>query len=214
VIAGYFVPLLDGSLKVSVTDASSTTELNAETLMDETRRIGDGETASLAALAEWGVFTKPSEYIEVALHSGNKPEWSDTMLADGRIERLKALLQSATKRAALRVPMRVRRKGADAQLTEFRVFLQEDRKADGRPVFVRDSILIPDVHASRDGGIRSLVVVEDKPLSTLLGDAENPAHTQWQRDSSNFRGKYDYDVACLRFVVQSVHENSRPPACP
>lgn len=62
------------------------------------------------------------------------------------------------------------------------------------------------MRASRDAGTRSLVVIEQPSLSGLLGNAENPAHTQWQKDSSNFKGKYDYGEACLRFVSQSVHE--------
>ena len=206
VVSGYFAPLLDGSLVVSVSENGVSTELNAETFMAEAQRIGENETAVLAALAEWGVFTKPEGYIELALHPGNKPEWSDTLLAEGRLDKIKAQLESPARRAAVRVPMRVREKGKDPRLTEFKIFLEEDRAADGRPVFVRDGILISDVRASRDAGIRSLVIADDKPLSSLLGDAENPAHTQWQRESSNFRGKYDYGDACLRFVVQGVHE--------
>ena len=206
VVSGYFAPLLDGSLKVSVIEDGVTTELNAETFMAEARRIGENETAILAALAEWGVFTKPDDHIELTLHAGNKPEWSDALLAEGRLEKLKAQLEGPSRRAAVRVPMRVREKGKEPRLTEFKIFFEEDRAADGRPVFVRDGILISDVRAPRDAGVRSLVIADDKPLSSLLGDAENPAHTQWQRESSNFRGKYDYGEACLRFVVQSAHE--------
>lgn len=218
VIEGYFAPLLDGSLCVTVCEAGTETVLNAETFASEAGRIGDVETAKLAALAHWGEFTKPSEHVAVAMHPAHKPEWSDALLSDAQIEQLKALLKAPPKRAAVRVPIRVRRKGSEAIETNFRVFLEEDRSAEGRPVFVRDGILISDVRAPRDAGVRALVIVDDHrsaspedeeqptSLSALLGDAENPAHTQWQRDSSNFRGKYDYGEACLGFIIQSVHK--------
>jgi hypothetical protein len=40
----------------------------------------------------------------------------------------------------------------------------------------------------------------------LLGDSENPAHTQWQKDSSNFRGLYTYGPGLIDFVTHSVGE--------
>jgi len=218
IVCGYFAPLLDGSLQITVVENDAVSVLNADAFMSEAKRIGDAESLRLAALAHWGEFVKPDEHVAVAMHTSNKPEWSDAMLADAEIEKLKARLKEPPKRAALRVPIRVRRKGNDSIVTDFRVFLEEDRTADGRPVFVRDGILISDVRAPRDAGIRSLVIVDDhrsssseddaspSSLSSLLGDAENPAHTQWQRDSSNFRGKYDYGDACLSFVIQSVHK--------
>src|SRR5690606_28692898 len=131
---------------------------------------------------------------------------TDASFPSGSLDRLRDQLQGTVRRAAIRVPMRIRRKGAEPQVTFFRIFLEEDRAAQGKPVFVRDGILISDVRAPRDPGVRCLVLIEDKPISALLGDAENPAHTQWQRDSSNFRGKYDYDAHCLRYVVRSAHE--------
>lgn len=206
VISGYFAPLLDGSLKVSIREGDVLTELNNETLKEEAKRIGDTETACLAALADWGANTKPEDHVKLTSHAGNKPEWCDGMLAEGPLEQIQEKLAGVARRAALKVPIRVKRKDREAQVTEFRIFLEEDRGAKGRPVFVRDGILISDVRASRDPGIRAIVLIEEKPLSALLGDAENPAHTQWQRDSSNFRGKYDYGEACLRFVTQAVHE--------
>jgi len=206
VVSGYFAPLLDGSLKVSISENSENTELDAETLMDEANRIRELEVAKVAALANWGADVKPNDYVKLGIHSGNKPEWNDALLADGQLEFIKAKLEDAERRVAIRVPIRVRRKNQDPQLTEFRILLEEDRAAKERPVFVRDGILISDVRAPRDAGIRALVLIDEKPIAALLGDAENPAHTQWQRDSSNFRGKYDYGEACIRFVSQAAHE--------
>jgi hypothetical protein len=48
------------------------------------------------------------------------------------------------------------------------------------------------------------VIGRDSPLATLLGDSENPAHTQWQKDSSHFRGKYTYGKSYIDFVTGAV----------
>ena len=40
----------------------------------------------------------------------------------------------------------------------------------------------------------------------MLGDSENPAHTQWQKDSSNFKGQYVYGKAVIEYVAESVGE--------
>jgi hypothetical protein len=49
-------------------------------------------------------------------------------------------------------------------------------------------------------------VIDDAPLRKLLGDAENPAHTEWQRDSKKFKGKYEYGPSVLDFVKSAVRE--------
>jgi len=53
-------------------------------------------------------------------------------------------------------------------------------------------------------GVRSIAVIADLPIGALLGDSETPAHTQWQRDSSNFQGKYVYRSAYITFVTEIV----------
>jgi hypothetical protein len=43
-------------------------------------------------------------------------------------------------------------------------------------------------------------------LSAFLGDAENPAHTQWERNSKKFKSKYRLGPATLDFVKSSPRE--------
>src|SRR5207245_3481757 len=94
-------------------------------------------------------------------------------------------------RVALRVTLAVREKNKEPQPSFFDVFLVADPRGErGRPVFVREGIVISDVRAPRSRGIVSLVVVENDALVTLLGDSEIPGHAQWQKDSSNYKGKY------------------------
>ena len=51
-----------------------------------------------------------------------------------------------------------------------------------------------------------MVVIDEGELTTLIGDAENPAHTEWQKDSSKFRNKYKHGAKTLDFVKASLRE--------
>ncbi len=55
-------------------------------------------------------------------------------------------------------------------------------------------------------GTRSLVVADDPPLAGLLGDAEGVNHTQWQKDSPKFHGRYVHGPDTIKFVSRSVFE--------
>src|SRR5206468_4761580 len=113
----------------------------------------------------------------------------------------------AGEKVSVRVPMPVREKKKAVRWSFFDVFLVRDgTEGRGRPVFVREGIIIPDVRGRTTRGIRALVVVEDRPLATLLGDAENPSHTQWQKECSNYRDKYLFGASNLDFVSNSVAE--------
>jgi hypothetical protein len=67
-------------------------------------------------------------------------------------------------------------------------------------------VIISKVDSPRTRGVRALVVIDDLPLAAFLRDAENPSHTEWQHDGSNFRGKYRSGKSDLTFVKRSVHE--------
>src|SRR5262249_27565323 len=158
-------------------------ELSAQTLVAGVRQL-DGQLAGamlpLIELAAWG------RTLGGSVAQLNRPpevgplRWTPGLFPDTLTAQLGKQLQ-AGERIALRVPVPVRAKGKPVVWSHFDVFLVRDgTEGRGRPVFVREGIIISDVHSPLSRGIRSLVVVEDRPLATLLGDSENPAHTQWQ----------------------------------
>ncbi len=103
-------------------------------------------------------------------------------------------------------PISVCEKDKAAVESYFDVYLQRDRQGQGAvPVFVRNGIIIPDVRRRRRGREKfvSLVVIEDGPIATLLGDAETPAHTRWDKNTANFKGKYTYGGGYIEFVASA-----------
>jgi hypothetical protein len=206
VVRGYFYPILTGALVVTVGTPEGNVEINAETLA-QTALALKGDVAKdlppLVELAEWAAFRPPQEIIKLNPCRPERPDWSDELIPSDKLELMRQKLASGEK-LAVRASLTVREKGKDPCPTWFDFFLWQDGYEGGRPSFIREGVIISDMRPPRARGVRSLVVIEDAPIAGLLGDSENPAHTQWQRDSSNFKGKYIYGSAYIKFVTEIV----------
>lgn len=206
VLRGYFYPILNGALVVTVGTPESKTEINAETLAEVALDL-KGDVAKdllpLVDLAEWAAFRPAQEIIRLNPCRPERPDWSDDLIPADKLDLMRQKLASSEK-LAVRANLTVREKGKEPQPSWFDFFLWQDGYEGGRPSFIREGVIVSDMRPPRARGVRSLVVIEDPPIAGLLGDSENPAHTQWQRDSSNFKGKYIYGSAYIRFVTEIV----------
>ena len=107
------------------------------------------------------------------------------------------------------VPVRVRRvDGTTDETASFEVYLQRtDTGAQAVETFLRDGLTISGQHFLREPGVLAMVKAGDLPndaLGTLLGDAENPAHTRWERGGKHFRGRYEHGPSILTYVQRSA----------
>jgi hypothetical protein len=106
---------------------------------------------------------------------------------------------------AVEMRLWVKEKGKAHQPCTFRIFLERDPQLDkGEIHFVRQDITVANPKVSAERNIRALIVIDDKALAQILGDAENPAHTEWQDRSETFKNKYDHGPYTLRFVKNSA----------
>ncbi len=205
VVRGYFYPILEGKLEIRVSEGANVTLIDAETLADVAGNLPEALSEELLPtfeLAEWASVRKPADFFVLNM-APNRPAWSKDLIPEEFYDDLQTKLDNG-QRIALRVPLNVRRKGAEARDSYFDIFMVRDGTGDGRSIFVREGIIVSDVRARRVRGLRSLVVVEDGPLAGLLGDSENPAHTEWQSKSANFEGKYINGPSYLAFVTHCV----------
>jgi hypothetical protein len=203
----YFLPVLGGNLEIMVTAGQQTATLTATTLTSAIDAIPElsGDLLPLVALADFANTVPDEDRVVLAMHAPTlSAKWADELIPPDALKRLREKL-AAREAIAIRVPVMVRPKSPPASIESyFDVYIHPDKSSDGRPVFVREGIIISDVRGRRATEIRSLVVIEHRALGGMLGDSENPAHTQWQRDSSNFKGKYTYGKAIIDFVTDSV----------
>ncbi len=215
ILRHYFWAILRGDLQVCLQNSErsvvfDTQTLNAANLPQEV----DTTLGPVVQLARWASTVPDDQRGLLEMPASDQPwVWSADLFGHSVRSTLRGRYE-AGEQIALRVPVTVREKGARPRASFFDVFMQRDpSEKTGRPVFIRQGIVIPDIRAPRTYGVRSLVIVNDPPLAGFLGDSENPAHTQWEKESSKFRGKYVSGPGDLTFVVHSVHEINRILRC-
>ncbi len=205
----YFYAILNGDLIVDIESPSETITLSATSLESTLAAKAPDlakELTPLFELTKWAITVDPKNFHSISVPPPSYSyKWEDVDIPKDLIATVRPKVQAGD-RLAFRVTLNVYPKGEPSTSSFFDIFLvRDDADENGRPVFIREGIIISDVRPKhRNRGMRALLVVEDSPLATLLGDSENPAHTQWQRDSSHFKGKYTYGPSYIEFVTGSV----------
>jgi len=132
------------------------------------------------------------------------PDWKYGRLTDETVAAIKEQFDKQ-KMLAVRVPITVRPKVGKERSTFFDVFIERDATLDGpEDHYIREGITISKICALREKEFRGLVVVSDKPLSTLLGDSENPSHTEWIEKATKFKQRYDWGPFTVRFLRNAL----------
>lgn len=223
VMREYFYPILFEQLVVTVDDSSLLEHprtLAADTLLDDLGMTSalKGSVGPLAALALslWREGFDRATTLDSP--RPGEPRWSAEMLPESTRDALAAEYQRGAP-ILIKVPLTVWPVGTQRRETFFHVVLRrslDDRGA--APAFVRNGIQIPKALERRVRGhsLWALVVIDDQPIATLLGDAETPAHTHWSKDTQNFRNKYRYGGATIdfvrtapRFIAETLTESAR-----
>jgi hypothetical protein len=208
VIRDYYYAVMSGQLKVVVEDPVTRFMLDSDTIdgVVETRaeelRV---EMRPFLTLAKWSLMVEGKD--RVTLQSPSTlygPAWEASMIPPSAGKELQSALNRG-ENVALRVPLLVKPKKVNAQQTHFDVFLMKSSSdTAGRVTFIREGIIVTAAGGKRPPGINALVVIDKGPLANLLGDAENPAHTEWRKETSGLQEKYSYAANYLVFVKQSV----------
>ncbi len=170
----------------------------------------DPRIAPLIDLARWGLALPREQHVELAESPMSQaPRWSDACLPAAAAAAPREAFDRG-ERVAFSVPVWVKPATGLATRAAFDVYLEpDDTVPAGDEHFVRDGITITGVHGALQKGVRSLVVVRDPALCELLGDSENPAHTEWQERSAKFKSRYRHGPFTLRYVKNAPREIAR-----
>jgi hypothetical protein len=221
VVKNYFHAVLTGKLEVRVRDGDEEeTVINASTIDELAQRFVPKEGPGLARifeLAKWGHGLPKDEYMELGEVGQQPPVWSPEVFApvSDSHDELRERFQSG-ERLAFRLPIAVKRVKADSIKTSVaNVYLVRVSGADsgdetrGRTVFVREGMAVPMVRLSHERTVRALLVVDTQPLSALLGDAENPMHTDWVQRNDKLLERNTNGPATVSYVKNAVREITR-----
>ena len=210
-IEEYFLPILSKKLVAIVEYAGTKITLDSSNLMEESFKIKEHlmrGMLSLIELANWSAGLKAEDkFLFEKMAETGEPKWGPCLFPNETQAELMRKKYFDGENICVRVPFIVRPKNGAKEWSYFDVFLRRDQDSlRDRPLYVREGLVISDLRCPANSGCLSLVLIEDKPLSTLLGDAENPAHTQWQKDGSQYRIKYQFSVENISFVINSVSQ--------
>lgn len=211
VIRHYFFPILAGRLNVEFRFDGKKIRLDASNLDDYLKKSQWAEKQGLPGLmdlARWAIQQPKETFIQLQEpQPGKRPKLTEDLFGAGQLDSIRRDFAEGI-RLAFHVTVAVLRQPGDKLFhTGFFVFLERDEKLD-KPEdhFIRQGITIPEVASLKHKGIRAIVSISDSDLSAFLGDAENPAHTQWERNSKKFKSKYKLGPATLDFVKSSPRE--------
>ncbi|MEO8217665.1 MAG: hypothetical protein ABI718_11340, partial [Acidobacteriota bacterium] len=222
-ISQYFYPILRGDLVVEVESKDVQETLAAKTLQKAIKRYSDAgsgrdSAAHLCQLTRWALSVEPEDYVILRPPDpGASPRWTEDFVSPQQMLALRSRIESGQP-VALRVPLAVKRKGRTA-LSFFNVFMQrDDPLRRGEHHFIRRGITIPDIRSNRQKAVRALLVVDDEALSGLLGDSENPAHSDWSERADKVKANYDHGPTTVRYVKNAIEYLAgillQPPQAP
>ena len=211
VIRHYFFPILAGRLIVEFKFDGKQVRLDALNLGDYLKKSQWAEKQGLPGLmdlARWAIQQPKEKFIQLKEpQPGKRPKLTEDLFDPEQLDSIRRDFAEGC-RLAFHVPVAVIKQSEDKiSHTGFSVFLERDEKLD-KPEdhFIRQGITIPEVSSLKHKGIRAIVSITESDLSAFLGDAENPAHTQWERNSKKFKSKYKLGPATLDFVKSSPRE--------
>lgn len=206
----YFFPILAGKLIVEIRHGKKSYRLDAaslDKLLKKSRFLESQGMLGLIDLARWAIKQPDTAFIRFNEPTpGRAPKLRDTV-DPAQIEDLQQKF-SGSRRLAFHLPLSIQRQNSQDFLhTGFKVFLERDEKLDkAEDYFIRQGITLPEITSLKHKGIRAIISITERELSTFLGDAENPAHTEWERNSKKFKRKYRLGPTTLDYVKTSPRE--------
>jgi hypothetical protein len=200
-IRQYFYPITRGDLTVTVEEHGRKVTINSRTIEDDATDPG---VARLCALARWSMTVPDDEWIVIPEPAASgAPKWRDDALSGDVLDAVRRRFEQS-ERLAFRIRVPVRRKRGRS-VAQFDVVLEKDETLRrGEHHFIRRGITIPEVKSARDKPVRALLIADDETLSTFLGDAENPAHSDWSERNDKIRSLYEQGASTLRYVKNAI----------
>jgi hypothetical protein len=220
VIEQYFYPIFEGKLQVEIGEEDTTIALDKNSIEKSINKINfarltNGEEKKIRTkesllhlfdFTKWTLQLHDSDFFKLAkLDSGLKPRWSRSLFSDEEgLSELRDKFER-NERVAFKVPLKYHPVNGKVKICWFDAFLEKDTgltKPENH--FVRDGITITGINSLDKGLVRGMVIIHDADLARMLGDSENPAHTEWQPDSRNLKGKYNDGREALVFIKNTL----------
>lgn len=206
IIENFFYTVLNTDLRVTVSSGGNDVVISRETLKDVCCTLDEDfqkRMLPLIRIADWARMQDDSKIVCLNPANPRKPEWVQDIIPSEKLKELRERFRVG-EMLAVKVPLTVNKKRQLPCDSWFHMYLHNNEDYHCDPIYIRSGNIISDVRGIRVPDVCSLVVVNHTPFAQLLGDSENPAHTQWEKDSSNFKNVYNYGSSYITFMKQCV----------
>lgn len=204
VIGNYFYPILTGELEVEIQGEL----ISADTFDAVAVKYAAGNllNSDLIAFIR-NIHSARDQEPDVTLGSG----WAqgiEAALDAQTLEDLRKRFAEDGKFVHVRAPIVLKPKEGGSQTTYFDLFLQKaPESVVGTSLFIRSTITVPQESKGFPAtDTFAALLARDRPIATFLGDAENPAHTQWSLTAEKLREKWKAGPVRLGEVRKSLRE--------
>ena len=203
-IRNYYYPILTGKLVVEV-DA---TVINAASFEAVSASLGNDVVPAWMVAFVRDLQARRDMPADVLLPA----EWQSktitgALLGPEATEQLRQAFK-AGRMLAVRAPLSITPRGGRAILSHVDLFLKAANPGErAQTLVVRGAITVP-TEGKRATLTETHAALEarDEAISRLLGDAENPAHTQWNERAERLRNGWQGGGTVLRRVRAALHE--------
>ncbi|CAJ1878191.1 TPA: hypothetical protein ACGR4R_000804 [Aeromonas veronii] len=213
IISEYFWPIMNGDLVVEVVEDDIPYLINDVSIHDGVIDFLPAdkvnELTPFITLASNAIIKKQYTPIELKCpDQPSMPKWDKEYLPKEVAKKIQEVLSKPNGFIKITCPLYVEKNGTkNTNISYFDIYMSKDiTETMRKPQFLREGILIPESRVNKVRGYTSMIVIEAGLLATLLGDAENPAHTEWEKNATKFKNKYRWGSTTIDFVRLSINK--------
>ena len=201
VLKNYFFPILTSQLEVEVMGEL----INCATFEAVAAKMANSDLSS--ELISFIRKVDEAQAKEPDVKLGN--DWAKDMEASIGAEKLTALRESFAKSGGIvhaRAPISLQQKDGTIRNSHFDLFLMKGTEgAKGESLYIRSTITVPNESryfnaAETFGALHA----KDDAITSFLGDAENPAHTQWNGSAEKLKDRWKAGASRLSQIRGSL----------
>ncbi|MEZ5792203.1 MAG: hypothetical protein R3D34_15960 [Nitratireductor sp.] len=201
-MSNYFFPISSGKLEAEVGDA----EVTAATFMRLAEQYREHLPSALPVRFVSAVSKKMDQSADFEITSPiNEAALSEKSIGAEVLEQLRQRYRKG-ENIHIRVPLILTRRDGSREQTHVDTFMETlGEKETPYTLIARNSILLKSEQKVFSGRqAHAALVATDEPLTEFLGDAENPAHTQWTQCGESTAKLAD---GCREYPRCSIHSS-------
>jgi hypothetical protein len=202
VIGNYFYPILTGELEVEVQGEL----ISAATFDSVAAKYATGKMLNPDLIAFIRDIHAARESVPDVLLPTNWPQGMESAIGQETLETLRKAFGTNGAFVHARAPLTLKSKDGLSQTTFFDLFLKKAPVGvTGDSLYIRSTITVPQEGRNFPAtDTFGALLAKDTAVASFLGDAENPAHTQWSVTAEKLKANWKAGPQRLAEVRQSL----------